>query len=142
MSYAAQTDLEAAFGATEILQLADRNQDAVADPGVIAAALARADSVIDGYLGGRYAVPLTAPYPPVIVATACDLARYWLYDNAATERVREGFEDALAWLKDVAASKVLLQLPAASANAASGSPDGSAPDRMFDLAGETVLSQF
>lgn len=70
------------------------------------------------------------------------MARYWLHDNEATERVREGFEDAMVWLKDVAAGKVLLQLPAASANVAVGSPDGSAPDRVFDLSGETLLSQF
>jgi phage gp36-like protein len=142
MTYATQTDLEDAFGATEILQLADRDQDEVIDAGVIEAALARADSVIDGYLGGRYALPLATPFPPVIVATACDLARYWLHDDAATERVREGFEDAMAWLKDVAVGKVLLQLLAASANVAVGSPDGSAPDRTFDLSGETLLSQF
>lgn len=142
MTYATQTDLEDAFGAAEILQLADRDQDGVIDDGVVAAALARADSVIDGYLGGRYALPLATPYPPVIVATACDLARYWLYDNAATERVREGFEDAINWLKDVAAGKVLLQLPAARSNVAIGSPDGSAPDRTFDLAGETSLSLY
>lgn len=142
MTYATQTDLEDAFGATELVQIADRDGDGLPDAGFLAAALKRADSCIDGYLSGRYALPLAAPYPPVIVAAACDLARYWLYDNEATERVREGFEDAMVWLKDVAAGKVLLQLPAASANVAIGSPDGSAPDRTFDLSGETLLSQF
>lgn len=131
MTYATQADMEDAFGATEILQIADRDGDSLPDAGFLDAVLERADSCIDGYLSGRYALPLATPYPPVIVATACDLARYWLYDNEATERVREGFEDAMAWLKDVAASKVLLQLPAASANVAVGSPDGSAPDRVF-----------
>jgi len=142
MSYAAQADLEDAFGAAEILQLADRNQDGSADTGVVAAILERADSVIDGYLGARYAVPLTAPYPPVIVATACDLTRYWLYDDIATDRVREGFEDAMEWLRDVASGKLVLQLSAASADVARGSPTAVGPDALFSLDAETLLGSF
>lgn len=130
MPYATQTDLEDAYGADEMLQLADRDRDGVADAGFIDAALNRADSLIDGYLAGRYALPV-APVPPVLTATACDLARYWLYDDAAPDRVRQAFEDAIAWLKDVAAGKVLLQLPAAEAGISAGSPDWDAPARMF-----------
>ncbi len=125
MSYATVADLEAAFGAAEIEQLlgADRTADAV---------LARADSAIDGYLAGRYATPLTAP-PPVIVATACDLARYWLFDDAAPERVRQAYTDAVTWLKDVAAGKFVLALSLAAAETvAVGAPDFAAPDRVFD----------
>ncbi len=142
MTYTTQTDLEDAFGATELVQIADRDGDGLPDAGLLAAVSKRAYSFINGYLAGRYALPLDAPYPPVIIAASCDLERYWLYDDDATERVREGFEDVVAWLKDVDAGKVLLQLPGASSNIAMGSPDGSAPDRMFDLSGETVLSQF
>ncbi len=130
MTYATQADLEDAFGATEILQLADRDRDGVADSPVIAAVLARADSMIDSYLGGRYALPIT-PIPTVLVATACDLARYWLYDDAAPERVRDSYQDAVGFLKDVSAGRVLLQLPAAAADASAGSPAYSAPDPVF-----------
>lgn len=132
MPYATQTDLEDAFGAAEILQLADRDGDGLPDAGFVAAALDRADSLIDGYLAGRYALPVS-PAPAVLTATACDLARYWLYDDAAPDRVRQAYEDAVAWLKDVAAGKVLLQLPAAGAGVSSGSPDWDAPDRTFSF---------
>lgn len=130
MAYATQADLEDAFAADEIRQLADRDRDGVADSNVIAAVLARADSMIDSYLGGRYALPIT-PIPTVLMATACDLARYWLYDDAAPERVRDSYEDAVGFLKDVSAGRVLLQLPAAAADASAGSPAYSAPDPVF-----------
>lgn len=130
MPYATQTHLEDAFGADEVLQIADRDRDGLPDAGFVDAALDRADSLIDGYLAGRYALPVS-PVPPVLTATACDLARYWLYDDAAPDRVRQAFEDAMAWLKDVAAGKVLLQLPAAAAGVSAGSPDHEAPDRLF-----------
>lgn len=130
MAYAAQTDLEDAFGADEVLQLADRGGDGVADSGFVAAVLGRADSVIDGYVSGRYALPIS-PVPPALKAAACVLARYWLYDDAAPDRVRQDYEDVLAWLKDVAGGKALLQLPVAGIAASAGSPAWDAPDRIF-----------
>ena len=125
MTYATPLDLENAFGTAEILQLADRDGDGLADTAVLNAILTRADALIDGYLAGRYAVPVA------LMATAGDLARYWLYDDAAPERVREAYEDALAWLREVAAGRIGLNLPATGANPLPGSPLGSAESRQF-----------
>lgn len=130
MAYATQADLEDAFAADEIRQLADRNRDGVADSNVIAAVLARADSTIDGCLRGRYALPLTTVTPD-IKGVACDLAIYWLHPDAVPDRRREAFEDAMSWIRDVSAGRVLLQLPAAAADASAGSPAYSAPDPVF-----------
>jgi phage gp36-like protein len=132
MTYATQTHLEDAFGAVEIRQIADRDGSGAADAAAIEAVLTRADAMIDGYLAGRYALPLVAS-PPAIIATACDLARYWLYDDDVPEQVRKRFEDALRWLNDVAKGNVLLQLTAATADASTiGSPEFSAPTRVWD----------
>ncbi|CDI04308.1 conserved hypothetical protein [Candidatus Competibacter denitrificans Run_A_D11] len=140
MTYATQTHLEDAFGAVEIRQIADRDGSGAADAAAIEAVLTRADAMIDGYLAGRYALPLVAPYPPIIVGTACDLARYWIFDDAAPEEVRKRFEFAMAWLKDVASGKAVLSLPLATAEvAAIGSPEFSAPTRVFDA---TTLARF
>ena len=129
MRYAARTTLETAFGAEELVQIADRDGDGEPDATLLTAVLSRADVLIDGYLAGRYALPLAAP-PPVLVAVAADLARYWLYDDAAPEQVRKRYEDALACLKDVASGKVLLALPPVAVSP-SGSPEHSAPARRF-----------
>lgn len=107
MSYATQADLEARYGAEEVLQLADRNGDGLADTGVIEQALADAGAEIDGYLGSRYQLPL-ANAPQVINVYACDIARYRLYASAATEEVRNRYQDALKFLKLAAEGKVMI----------------------------------
>lgn len=139
MSYATQTSLEDAFGVAEILQLADRDRNGVVDPAVMAAVLARADSVIDSYLGGRYATPVS-PIPSILTAIACDLARYFLYDDAVPDRVQKAYDDSIAWLKSAARGEVMLIGAApAAAGAIPGPPDTVAPDRTFTA---TTLADF
>lgn len=140
MSYATQTHLEDAFGSAEIKQIADRDLSGTADPAFIAAALARADAVIDSYLAGRYAIPIT-PAPSVIVAVACDLARYYLYDDAAPERVQKAHDDAIAWLKSCAKGDVMvIGADSATADQATpGPPAYDAPDRVFSA---TTLANY
>ena len=118
MTYATQTDLEDAFGADELTQLLTPH--GFADTAVLAAALARADGLINSYLAGRYLVPLT-PVPAVVLGMAVDLTRYFLYDDAVPERVRVAYEDAIAWLKDVARGTVTLGLPPETTPAGTGS---------------------
>lgn len=105
MTYASLEDLQARFGAEEILQLADRNRDGVIDAGVIDRALADADAEINGYLGSRYQLPL-AEVPQIVNVYACDIARFRLYHDLATEEVRKRYEDALKFLRMVAEGKV------------------------------------
>lgn len=107
MTYATQSDLESRYGAEEVLQLADRDGDGVADFGVIAQALADADAEIDGYIGSSYQLPL-AEVPPIINVYACDIARYRLYASAATEEVRNRYQDATKFLNLVAQGKVMI----------------------------------
>jgi len=113
MTYATQPDLETRFGAAELLQLADRDGDGLADPGVVAGALAEAAAEIDAYLVGRYALPL-ASTPPVLVRLACDLARYRLMADNPLEEARKRYEDARRLLEALAAGRVALGPPAAA----------------------------
>lgn len=134
MSYVTPATLDAAFGAEEIQQLADRDRDGMPDADFLDSAIRRTEGLIDGYLIGRYALPLAA-VPAALAAVACDIARYFLYEDGATEYARNAYEDALRWLRDAAAGKVLLALPTPPADAAVvGSPDFSAPARLFDAA--------
>lgn len=114
MSYATRADLEARFGAAEVLQLTDRNGDGVADAGVIEQVLADAEAEIDGYLGSRYQLPL-ASVPQIVKVYACDIARYRLFAAAASEEVRRRYEDALRYLRLAAEGRVRI-----------GAPDGGA----------------
>jgi phage gp36-like protein len=117
VSYANRDELQARFGEAELVQLTDRTKSGQVDDAVLARALADADAEIDSYLAGRYALPLDT-VPPVVVAAACDLARFRLYGIRAPEPVRQRYEDARAWLRDLAAGKALLNVPSPDANAA------------------------
>lgn len=62
MSYASDNDLEfAAGGAARLVQLADWDNDGVADADRLTQAKAKADGFIDGYLRKRYTTPIASP---------------------------------------------------------------------------------
>ena len=111
MSYASLDDLVAAFGQAEVDQLLDRDGSGVHDPGVLEAALADADAEIDGYLVGRYALPLS-PVPRLIVRIACDITRYRLWSVNASEEVRRRYEDARRLLEALRQGAVQIGAPA------------------------------
>lgn len=107
MPYATQTDLEERFGADELVMLTDRSDppSGNVDETVVTRALTDADAEINAYLSARYPVPLS-PVPTVIVRIACDIARYFLFEDRVTDLVRQRYEDAVALLKGIAAGKV------------------------------------
>ncbi|MDY7117130.1 DUF1320 domain-containing protein [Halomonas sp. SSL-5] len=107
MSYITLQDLTRRFGESEILALADDGTGQV-DQEEIDRAIEDAGGEIDGYVaGGGYTVPLD-PVPKIVASYACDIARYRLYDDAATEQVTKRYEDAIRFLRMVAKSEVLL----------------------------------
>lgn len=70
-------------------------------------ALRDADSTIDCYLASRYATPVTQA-AEVLERIACQLARYFLYDDGATSQVQSHYSDAVAFLREIAAGSVQL----------------------------------
>ncbi len=75
-------------------------------------ALADADAEIDSYLGVRYAVPVS-PVSASILRIACVIARYRLLGDSATDVARRDYEDARAYLRDIAAGRSQLEGAAA-----------------------------
>lgn len=133
MPYATQQDLIDRFGEEELVQLTDRAEPPAGeiDATVIGKALADADDAVNGYLAARYEVPLASP-PLILKRTACDIARYYLYEDRVTEAVRKRYEDAVAYLKDAAAGKVALGVDAlGEAPVDPGGPQVDAGDRTF-----------
>lgn len=120
MPYATRQDLIDRFGVEEMTQLTDRDGSGTLDPALLDRALATADGLIDGYLAGRYALPLD-PVPAPLAVIAADLARYELYDDAVPDLVRDRRDAAIARLKDLAAGRWLLPTPP-EAHAAPGRP--------------------
>ncbi|MBL8471346.1 MAG: DUF1320 family protein [Rhodocyclaceae bacterium] len=120
--YGSVAEMVAAFGAATIQDLTDRADPPAGaiDEALVLAALQRASDLADGYLSGRYAVPLAAPLPAQLIACVLDVARYYLYVCAPTEQARQAFEDARAWLRDVQLGRVGLPGVAPIAPAAGG----------------------
>ncbi len=133
MPYATSLELVVAFGAKELAELStperfdvvtqerlelaiegtapvtgDADENALeAAIDAINAALAVADSIVDSYIATRYTLPL-AVTPVSLRKRTLDLARYELMDQRATESAEKRRDDAIAWLKGIAAGTVLL----------------------------------
>lgn len=112
MSYATQVDLVQRYGAQELAQLTDPVASSAIDAEIVARALADADAEIDARLGGRYTLPL-ATVPVLLVRMACDIARFYLWGDSASEAVRARYTDATKLLDKIATG--LIPLPSAVA---------------------------
>lgn len=107
MPYATLQHLVARFEEDELVRLSDRENTGAINADVVASKLADADAEIDGYLAGRYTLPLTT-VPEALRRIACDIARYHLYDDRVTEAVQKRYDDAIKFLRMVAKSEVQL----------------------------------
>lgn len=101
MTYATRQEMIDRFGEEELTQLTDQLDLGAIDDVRLGKALADADDEINTYLASRYTLPLTA-VPTVLKRVAADIARYYLYDDRATEQVTKRHSDALRWLREVA----------------------------------------
>lgn len=73
---------------------------AAASLNILQLALQDASDVINGFVQGRYPVPLVNP-PNAILLAECDLARYYLYDDNTTEVIKTRYESAMSYLKSI-----------------------------------------
>lgn len=125
MVYATLADMTARFGERELVQLTDTTfiPPTAMDEARIQLKLDDAAVFIDGYVGQVYVLPLRgcekptggAPEyvaPPVLTRLACDIARYYLYDDLAPEHeVYRRFKAALAELDAIAQGRAQLACP-------------------------------
>lgn len=108
MAYITRTDLKDRYGEAEIAQ-----RESMLPAGAVDRAISDADAEIDGYLAGRYAVPLS-PVPTLIQRLACDIARYRLLGGAAGEEARARYKDASRVLAEIGAGRVSIGAPTAT----------------------------
>ncbi|QHW25649.1 DUF1320 domain-containing protein [Rhizobium leguminosarum bv. viciae 248] len=115
--YATVSDMIARFGETQIIRLSrpeDRTAETV-DEDKVNTALADAGALIDGYIRGRYFVPIAAA-PAEIVRATCILARYDLAQGEnmdPSEEMSKARKDVISWLENIAKELVNLDVPAA-----------------------------
>lgn len=110
MAYATVADLVARYGEDEMIQRTDRVNAGVIAQDIAQKALDDAAAEIDGYLASRYKLPLPT-VPPHLARIACAIARYRLWEDLASERVRQDYEDSRRFLEALAKGTVSLGLP-------------------------------
>ncbi|HWH86352.1 MAG TPA: phage protein Gp36 family protein [Pseudomonas sp.] len=132
MAYISVSDLLDRYGTEEILQRTDKTelvseelmeaavagedlsgyppeeQAAVADAIRLAEIAANdATDLINGYIAGRYQLPLM-PVPGVLIRLCSEVARYNLYDDAPTEAIQDRKTATLKTLRDIADGRLSL----------------------------------
>ena len=123
MAYADLTGLTSRVGEAMLIDLSDRDTPATGAvvTAVIDAALADTDALIDGYLAGRYALPL-GTVPALIITLAETIAVYKLHSHVVSEKIEADYRDALKTLEKIAKGDV--RIPAAGIEPVSSGASG------------------
>jgi phage gp36-like protein len=138
VSYTSLQDLIDRYGERLLLQVSDRAEPPA---GVIGAdevdrALSDADAVIDGYLAGRYVLPL-ATVPPQLPPIAQAIAIYKLHVFQPEQKIADEYKDAIADL--VRISNGVIRLPVAGVEPVSAGGEGvETIDRERDFTPENL----
>lgn len=129
--YAIKQNMIDRFGEAELVELTNRAGGALIDDAVLTRALADADAEINGHLAAKYTLPL-AVVPAVLEPIACDIARYYLYEDRVTDQVDDRYKARVRFLEGVGKGSVSLGVDAANqVPAAAGGPQFEAPERVF-----------
>jgi len=123
MAYATQQDLIdwcGVNGEDEIIQLTDPANVSI-DSMLVAKKLQQADHEVNARLVG-VDLPMSAPYPPLLVITACKIARAILYTHQRPERVEQDYHEAIEFLGLVRDGKATLGLAGTGTEAIAPTP--------------------
>jgi len=123
MSYVTHAEFILSLDPKDASELSDDASGGAPAEETILPILADATGVCDSYIGTRYTVPLTSP--DGAVKSACTrIAVYFLHLRRSwtvSDTVKDAYDDAIAWLKDVAKGIAVLPIPpAAESSRASG----------------------
>lgn len=130
-SYTSQAELQARFGAKELLDLTSGESEPPAvDVVQIQRAIDDAQGEVDSYLRGRYRLPFVTAIPE-LTRVASDVARYRLFADRPTDEVRRRYEEAIAHLRRLSSGEAQLPLDVADAPVRPGLPAVNAPVRQF-----------
>jgi phage gp36-like protein len=138
VSYATAQDVINRYPNRDLVQLTNEDPTATTVNTVpITQALADASAEIDGYIEGRFTLPLADP-PAVLNRLTTDIAMYRLQTLRPLhdlEDARKRYDDAVAMLTKVAAGELTLGLSADGNEppVATGTVEAvQGPDRVFD----------
>ena len=110
MAYTTIDDMIMRYGEAELLRLSDHANTGVMDDDVIEQAINDASAVVDSYLSRKYVTPLSGYETTAVPFYTSEIARYFLYEDAASEEVLRRYRAAIGWLEKVANGEIELPL--------------------------------
>jgi phage gp36-like protein len=113
MAYTTIADLRKRLSEAKLIQLTDYKNLGSVDPDVVTAAINSASGIIDSYAAARYALPLTASDQVKDIEVTLTIFKLYEGRQLVTDQVRQSYEDAIAFLKDVSAGRASLDQAAA-----------------------------
>ena len=119
--FATKAQMISRYGEAMLISLTDRAKPPVGviDDAVLDLALANADAEIEGFLLGRYALPLAA-VPAQINEIAQVITIWKLHRNQASEKIQADYDQAQKRLRDIASGVFRLNLAGVEPAASSG----------------------
>jgi phage gp36-like protein len=106
MLYCSKQGLIDRFSEDELIQLTDRDSSGVINDEVLNRAIEDASTEMDAYLS-RF--NFTADnLPKSLKPLACNIARYYLYDEEPTEHITTRYNNAIKFLKSVNEGKITI----------------------------------
>ena len=110
--YCTLDDIEKHTSTPTLIQLTSDDGQEIVDKTVVEEALLYSSALIDGYLRGRYSLPLDI-YFPLLRVLAVDLSVYRLYSrrmrNEMPEVIETAYKNAIATLRDIQKGVISLQ---------------------------------
>jgi phage gp36-like protein len=133
MTYCTLAQLTERYGEPMLVELTDRADPPAdeIDTAAVDRALADTDAAIDGYLKGRYLLPLSAT-PPLLSDLALAIAVYKLHRSTAAAKIKDDYQQALKTLAQIATGVVRLDV-AGVEPVSSGATGVRTSDRERDL---------
>lgn len=112
MNYCTIDDIETHTSTPTLIQLtSDEGQETV-NRNVALAAILYSSALIDGYLRGRYNLPLNTHFP-LLKVLAVDISVYRLYSrrlvNEMPDSIESAYKNAISTLKDIQKGVISLQ---------------------------------
>ena len=110
--YCTIDDIEKHTSTPTLIQLTSDDGQEIVDKTVVEEALLYSSALIDGYLRGRYSLPLDICFP-LLRVLAVDLSVYRLYSrrmrNEMPEVIETAYKNAIATLRDIQKGVISLQ---------------------------------
>lgn len=136
MRYCTRADIGNAIPEMTLIQLSNDDPAAMSpNENVIEDGVRQAEELVDGYLRGRYNLPLD-PVPTVLRDAVVYLARHWLYqrrpEGALPDAVKDSRRDTVKLLESIRDGVVTLGMPSGHAAPEPGEIRVRARRQQFD----------